>query len=1143
MVKKTRNNKNFDGKLVALKAGINKKPSATLTKLKNGSPLNDVSLYVSKLAKIPTINDIALSFPVPRSSESLKFGKRIAYFNLDRELYWSASVVRVYQDLINLFIRYKNQFEAALITGKYKTGIEILDTIDRTCGYSLWSIENRIAILQESEGLEKQKEFTYNITKNDKYPLAVRFLTHYWSNRAEKNISWYKFDITVNDFVERNADNAYGLADYTIYKLNFYDHLTPEADYGKILCQESNSSVIDRYLTLLTILELSYFKNKFNNNNAKHKIIDLLSKIDDQRLNLLRAIYGLNLPEINLYKCIEVFDYYAVGDYEKCCIAAEKHLQEDAINFDFIEVYLKSVYKTKNDSYFSVTDTLQKTILANLYNVMVKNDSCYDSYSSLIKIVQVYSSHYWSPILVSYLLKYYSEDDEYSNSIFVKLGTIRKCVGNPKLVHILPIEIRNIYRQNLAATFPLSITVNTYFQEIDFDRSSSIREDQNQNCVAKKLLANKSYQLACDFFKNVINSEDYILRQSSLRGLSRCYIEMNKLEYAVNLIVDAYLANENIYTVLPVSQIVKILGKTSPRGLEGNINLPIFYFIYHKHMSNDKDYMLSESCEDFFAYYGATRPTNLVNTTFDEIQNNKKIFFLKNICTFDVMDSSVAFTSTEDVERERIFVCQLLAQIDHGCDKIYSEEIKKITEKLHLSKLVRHIQQSKIYVNIDGLKKIIDKPLRESYGRYLSLLNKLTVQGEVGYIIESSEDGSELSFPVNEINNLFANMIIEIRNKFVSSNEYGLDGYLSVGIRHGILSGQIRGLLEHANLVSQKDVKTGHYRDLEYWNNMYGHLNDKTKNIINNKLKEFSRNIDEIIDELNNKFIRIKTETNEFTEGLFDFIVTIGEYESLQEVILKETTFDDFVDKVTELLWNKLDKSLYNIQTVFQVVIKDRICYLFDTLLQQLNDIILENSLSELSTVITTSSTSTLYEIDRISSWFTRSKAEYSSEFSCDVPFQIASEIIKNIHPSKKFEPFVEFDKEIVFQGKHIVSLTNVIYLVYDNIVKHSTRTNIVPQSSININVKDGFMYVVTSNDIDETVDIKQEKCKLLMIKDSFSHTKSVEKAGFEHGSGLYKIAKILAIDLSSDPDITFNISDERVFKLEAKLPSHGIIV
>lgn len=70
------------------------------------------------------------------------------------------------------------------------------------------------------------------------------------------------------------------------------------------------------------------------------------------------------------------------------------------------------------------------------------------------------------------------------------------------------------------------------------------------------------------------------------------------------------------------------------------------------------------------------------------------------------MDTSSEFYSSNELYEERIKICQILIELDSRNHDIYSNQIKEYTAKLFINKKMSEIEQSKIYVDIEGIKKI-----------------------------------------------------------------------------------------------------------------------------------------------------------------------------------------------------------------------------------------------------------------------------------------------------------------------------------------------------------------------------------------------------------------------------------------------------
>src|ERR1019366_10442620 len=85
--------------------------------------------------------------------------------------------------------------------------------------------------------------------------------------------------------------------------------------------------------------------------------------------------------------------------------------------------------------------------------------------------------------------------------------------------------------------------------------------------------------------------------------------------------------------------------------------------------------------------------------------------------------------------------------------------------------------------------------------------------------LSESLRGGPLVVVSPETTSLFTKIFNELKAKFISSNEYGLDSYLSVWIRHGTLAGQIRSVFERQHLITRRDATGNRYHRNEYWIN------------------------------------------------------------------------------------------------------------------------------------------------------------------------------------------------------------------------------------------------------------------------------------------------------------------------------------
>src|ERR1043165_5357267 len=184
---------------------------------------------------------------LPKSIEEL--GKGDALYkaeSVENEIKWMLLSIRKYAKELSLFLILKNEFEKNFLLGDYLKAENILESVLRETGYSLWYIEAKFLLLEYQNKSEAQKEFL--------------------SFRTEKNLSAYKYDSDINSIFKINKNQFENdTREYYLLRLNFYENYI-KADYSAIVLFENCNSIVDRYLLLrdiLRVLSLNNSKREF----------------------------------------------------------------------------------------------------------------------------------------------------------------------------------------------------------------------------------------------------------------------------------------------------------------------------------------------------------------------------------------------------------------------------------------------------------------------------------------------------------------------------------------------------------------------------------------------------------------------------------------------------------------------------------------------------------------------------------------------------------------------------------------------------------------------------------------------------------------------------------------------------------------
>ena len=164
-------------------------------------------------------------------------------------------------------------------------------------------------------------------------------------------------------------------------------------------------------------------------------------------------------------------------------------------------------------------------------------------------------------------------------------------------------------------------------------------------------------------------------------------------------------------------------------------------------------------------------------------------------------------------------------ELDNNGADIYSAEVRELTSRLIIGRTKRQIEHRRVFVDTARIARGPAERFRESFNRYVALVREGLVASDVAETQRAmrkavSGDPDELvrlRLPRNEAMALLEFMINGIRDDFASSTEHGLDGYLSVRIRHGALAGHLRGPLEKLHLVTRREAGKISYKQNSHW--------------------------------------------------------------------------------------------------------------------------------------------------------------------------------------------------------------------------------------------------------------------------------------------------------------------------------------
>nr|WP_296832812.1 hypothetical protein [uncultured Marvinbryantia sp.] len=1069
---------------------------------------------------------------VPTKIENLRKYVTVGYSgNFLYDFRWMVYCIKQNSNLINIFVQNRKEIDRLILFGKYKEALDILEETERRCGNSFWSCEYRIF-------LNKQLEVNVEDIWKDIKGLPG-FILECFNFKNFDNISFDDYRYVLEKKLKVLAEES-DIDLYLKYIVIRRQIDITEENVMRIIKYALDDSIIDQYILVLDICQMMVGKQTNNETYCIiKKYINQLKQIEDDSLMALRFSYE-DIDKRNNYTIkeglLEAKNNFIAGKIELSYKQALEVLRKAPYNIEALNLYVESKTLLSNkDEYF--VDTPLGMLLISLEDVYALKDEREQNLERILRFINILSKSSWAVAVDKSILgrihQIGSEKEKKEKSIvFAQYLDIETVCHNLKKEESLDFIEKYLDVDNAYIRFR-KLVVEQKFDEARALCGLEILKDLMIICDRTNDVKHIKYKVA-----NICGNNAIMCALNARCFFGRLDLETDYeigLEVATDLIVN----NKQAIWFLPVESYIKHIEYADLR--LDTIAVPILYYVYYYYMRRDKKDNLAIRCDDFLFENKVDLPSHMKD--YNKCTEAKLIYFLRYVCTTDILNSAICeFETSKQLEEERIDICQLLCILDKSHEDVYEEEIREITQRLMINDELTIIEENRIHVNVDGIKKRIIEDYKYDYLSYQISVDErfkkyqrlLDIVKEIG----KSEGKNRIVFLDEETTrpeNLLNSIVTNIRDAFVSSDEYGLDGYLSLNIRHGTLADELRSPLVNAKLLVSYNTQTGMYELDTRWLTLVKNIeerNDIVKAIVN-----FYLETEKIINDLKNIYIQIQTEKKE-SEGCFDYCLTETDFLTISMINQEVLDFEEFLDIVFDYLWKRTEENLVSMKAKIKGEIATRYTDAFKNLRANLEDIEPKVKIRELNRKINEAETDMQNVLDKICFWFQRSEESKHADFDLEFVFLMGLQTIHNMHPECKFipKPIKSSSSDKKIKGKYLKNFANIFYNIFDNIYQNAQRDDECVKFEYLLGYKEGNIHILVQNPYDCSGDLKEETEKINTAKDLIESGKYLSKIKGEGGTGIPKIYKMILVDLGAKPEMNFGfIKKKNKFYIELK--------
>jgi hypothetical protein len=1009
-----------------------------------------------------------------------------------------------------------------------------LDEIENRFGQSIWSIELGLALAQHQKGLDGQKALVKSIKDRWNSGLPA-YLAHFFSIRNEDRSTMRLFRDDANSRI--NETKLFPQA-ITYLKYKIVDEFSAtDADMSCIIRSEQLQSIIDIYETTIDIFQRLIKRSRQQRYREDIlRCIEAWREVDDFRLEKIEAALGQTSRITPILRLNCGIYALANGKPTEAYRAAKKSQSADPSNiWAGLEFVLAgSVLEQKAMPSF---DTPWRLINESLQDALYRNDNFQDGAGYLEKFSRNFRGLHGAMALGDFAE--FATGISPNSSITVAATCLNTPFWGPEDLFLVAADAYSFLQAALSKTpdeMRLSTWVGNIVSSVDVPLENSFW------LYLRALRLMKVDPTAALTQLRLIDaiSTHSILRAFVLALRIDLALRADELSEAISDIAYEAAHSPAARAILPVEV---ALGDRDWHDLQSKgskLDLAIALDVIWRKTDNDLyGSYLRFALEDYLAENSCGVPSQL---SFNERDDRyKTIYLLRYIAVPQVMDLTGLFATSRDVVDERIAVCEKLKNFDKENFTFYDDEMYNIKNQLLISEGLRIVDTSRINVDTAGISRWAERRYKESFGRYKALVDAgVGVANDIEDLLKKitkSHDrlGEYFNVPDNEADTLLLEMIVAIREQFLNNPDHGLEFFLGKRIRHGTVSGHLRGPLESANLITQRESMDKDYKRNDEWLDRLTYAMPSDAQSLDESFRDFAKQYDEIARRLKDEFLHVKSKQH--PNGVFDIVFTVVAYQLIRSALKEEFTFEGFLSTCFTVFWTLLEPSLIAARNLLSPEAKDDAARLFDELQNKTGIFAThDHAYHELSLAIRSTASSVQRQFDSMMEWLTRTEIEQASHlFKLREVVDIAVKSAFKTHSA--FEPAVELDVDDAVHApiSILIVLSEIVFVIIDNACRRSMAgKRPVIHISCHVNRSEETIHLEIINNVGAQLERANVEGRLDAIRRRIATNDIQSGALADEGSGLLKIANIT--QQSEKNHLEFGFVEENRFRTSVVL-------
>lgn len=516
-------------------------------------------------------------------------------------------------------------------------------------------------------------------------------------------------------------------------------------------------------------------------------------------------------------------------------------------------------------------------------------------------------------------------------------------------------------------------------------------------------------------------------------------------------------------------------------------------------------------------------------------------YFFSQVCDIATLELLPGMGDSRKVWQARSKILRELAKLHTKAEPEYAREADEIDEDLQVDDGLFVLDDSKVYVDEQSILIAVNQELAGDFQRYMYLVHSgIGVSDSLSDVLKSFRNPSAKTFqiPKNDADDLLAELVQAILDRFLFDPASGLDIIVGRRIRHGTIASELRGYLEGFDLIGHKAHAGAEYSAPLASSESLARMDTKRRRIATAAFGRFSESIDQLISLLRDEYFHVRTKTK--SRGIFDLSLHYVALALARSIAQTCENVDQFSKECIAIFWFFLSVRLDAQRPDIESDTKKTLLTIFSKLTNELRAL----GVTDLALLahIQQASDELQHRASAIAGWIRVPKmiSVEGRTYSLQQAVDVAGAVVTGQRPG--FFPIVTSDvpesPQLDTHGFSIV--TDALYIAFDNVCEHSgKKANNHVKVGIQFDASLSLLSFVITNEVTPNSRTTEREARINNATADIQKRVYGERARRDRHSGLAKLAALVM--QSNKTSISFGYVEDDKFQLKFDLVYVGL--